>query len=501
MMGSLYTAATGMNGLSRGLQTISNNLANTNTVGYKQSSMLFEDLMSQTINTRSNFNTNISQRGAGVRVSATRTNWEVGGFETGSTVTDMAINGKGFFGVMKDGEVLYTRAGNFRFDNQGNLMDPTGYQLLARPIVNGVTQSGVEGVKLDTLGDSGIATHPSRATSYLKMASNIGGTANNSEDSANPFFSMIQNWNGQVNPPLGSGDAGYSESVRVYDQNGDAHNLTVRYDYVGTENGSKVYEFTVGMDPTEDGSARAGTAGAGLLMSGTVTFDNTGKISGMTAFTPTGNDPSDLSAWTQAQLVDGIPSFTANFAGSGAQQISLDFGLKLNNGWNSAITSPQAGASNPSAFYETMTGTERDKTSSTANGTKQYSRQQSQDGYPEGSIADLNINSEGVITARYTNGQTQDLYQIVLYRFTSEEGLRREGGNHFSATPESGPADEGLPTEENFGGVVSTFIEQSNVDMAREFTQMIITQRGFQMNSKMVTTSDAMLQKALELKR
>ena len=354
---------------------------------------------------------------------------------------------------------------------------------------------------LETLGANGIGTLAGKATTSISLISNLGGNDDKSTNATNPFFAMAQNWNGQVNPPLGKGDASYSEAVKVYDNEGNPHNLTVRYDYVGTENGSKVYEYTVGMDPTEDGSASAGTKAAGLLMAGTVTFSNTGHITGMTAFTPTGSDPSDLSAWAQAELVDGVPSFTANFAGSTPQSISLDFGLKLNNGWNAAITSPQAGAANPSAFYETMTGTERDKNSSTAFGINSYNRRQAQDGYPEGKISDISINAEGIITAEYSNGQTEDLYQITLYRFISDEGLKREGNNHFSATNESGPADEGLPKDENYGAVVSTHLEQSNVDMAKEFTQMIITQRGFQMNSKMVSTSDAMLQKALELKR
>ena len=94
-----------------------------------------------------------------------------------------------------------------------------------------------------------------------------------------------------------------------------------------------------------------------------------------------------------------------------------------------------------------------------------------------------------------------ELYRIPLYRITSQDGLRREGGNRYSASLESGEAQEGIPGTENFGTLSEYSLEQSNVDYAREFTNMIIVQRGFQMNSKVVTTSDQMLQKALELKR
>jgi flagellar hook protein FlgE len=105
------------------------------------------------------------------------------------------------------------------------------------------------------------------------------------------------------------------------------------------------------------------------------------------------------------------------------------------------------------------------------------------------------------MSGKFSNGQVVDLYQIPLFRFTSEFGLRREGGNHFSATRESGEAQEGTAKTENFGSVAASTLEMSNVDASREFVNMIITQRGFQSQSKVVTTADTMLQKALELKR
>ena len=491
-----------MKGYSQGLQTVSNNLANQNTVGFKSAMMLYGDMTSQDVATRSNGITNWSQRGCGVNIMENRVNHTQGAFELGSTVTDLAINGGGYFGVEKDGVMHYTRAGNFRFDKQGNLLDPNDWGLMGRPIKDGVTGTQSEPIRLDLSEGSALATNKPKATSRIEIFSHLGGMSDSTTNSANPFFSLASKWDGTINPPLGAGDAGFNEPITVYDDTGKAHNLTVRYDYVGMQNGVKVYEYVVGMDPSEDGSAAAGTKAAGLLMSGTMSFSNTGKMVGMTAFTPTGSDPSDLDAWAQAQLVGGTPSFTANFAGSTSPQtISLDFGLSMDGGWDPAITSPAVGASNPDAFYAKTNGSTVKKSSTDSYGTLPVSSNQSQDGYGVGNLSDLVINDKGVVQARYSNGQTEDLYQIVLYRFTSQDGLRHEGMNHYSATPESGPADEGLPTVENFGKVVSNQIEQSNVDTAREMTHMIITQRAFQMNSKVVTTSDQLLQKALELKR
>ena len=124
-----------------------------------------------------------------------------------------------------------------------------------------------------------------------------------------------------------------------------------------------------------------------------------------------------------------------------------------------------------------------------------------QDGYAEGTLSTIGINPDGTVVGRYSNGQGQNLWQIPVCRFTSEDGLRREGSNLFSATEEAGQMEMGVAGTENYGTVNAYNVENSNVDMATEMVNMIITQRGFQSNSKVVTTADQMLQKAMELKR
>lgn len=502
MMSSLYIGATGMKGLGEGMQVITDNLANENTVGFKYSMMLYQNLMSEGVSTPSNFNTNMSQCGMGLSIMDARVAfYKQGAFESSNTVTDIGINGTGFFGVMKGNQMHYTRAGNFRFDKEGNLLDPNDYALMARPIVNGVVQGGAEPVKLDFSSDSSIMVNPGKATGGIHLASNLGGVRDMSENAANPMFAMTARWNGTNSNPLGGGEYGYTDPLTVYDANGDPHTLNVYYDYVGERNGMKIYEYAVGMDPAADGSANGGTRAAGLLMSGTITFSSNGHIAGMTAFTPTGSDPSDLSAWTPANLnADGVPEFTATFAGAPAQTMSLNLGLKM-PAWPAGMTNPAQAAANPEIFSSPIDGATREQYSFTAQGNSTVNTWMNQDGYPVGDLQNLAINQEGVIQAQFSNGQTVDLYKISMYRFISQEGLRAEGNNHYSATMESGAAQEGFAKEENFGSIYSNNLEMSNVDMATEFTNLIITQRGFQINSKVVTTSDTMLQKALELKR
>ena len=256
------------------------------------------------------------------------------------------------------------------------------------------------------------------------------------------------------------------------------------------------------LDPSEDASSLTGTRAAGLLMAGTLTFSSTGALDNLTAFLPPASgDSLNLQAWTPASLRDGNPVFSVSPLDGNPLSISLNMGLALSGSATSGLDSAAAAATRPEAIYTPNTTATRRLNASAAYGTSAASILQQSDGFAEGFLYSTLVSAEGILQGRYSNGQTRDLYRIPLYRFTSQDGLRREGDNRFSASRESGPAHEGAAGTENFGTLSQYSLELSNVDYAREFTTMIITQRGFQMNSKVVTTSDQMLQKALELKR
>ena len=125
----------------------------------------------------------------------------------------------------------------------------------------------------------------------------------------------------------------------------------------------------------------------------------------------------------------------------------------------------------------------------------------SQNGYKDGVLSNYQINNDGKVYGNFSNGQSAELWQIPLARFTSDDGLNRSGDNLFAATNEAGAIDVGAAGSENYGTISSQYIEQSNVDVAKEMVTMIITQRGFQSNSKVVTTSDEMLKTAINLKQ
>lgn len=504
MMSSLYIGATGLKSHSKGMSVITDNLANVNTVAYKQMSMQYSDLMSQYLTTPSNTMTNISQKGMGAVPGSIRTLFVQGGFEKGATATDIGINGIGFFAVTNGTATHYTRAGNFRFDKSGALLDPSGWNLMGRAIDGGVESTTVMPVKLD-LSVNGHGYMAPQATTKVSVGAHLGGLEDKMQNTANPFFAMASAYNGESSTPLGSGQYGYGEPIQFYDSSGILRQGTIYYDKAGESGGLTSVEYVVAMNPSEDGSALADTKAAGLLMAGTLTFSSNGQIAGMTAFyPPSSGDPSDLSAWTPAAMKDGQPVLNIQPAGAAAQSVTLDMGFKFTGGGASASAGAGSAAelaADSSKVYRNETAKELSGNASDMYGTSVGSFYANRDGYAPGELLEVTVTEDGILRGRYSNGQTEDLFRITLYRFTSQDGLRNEGNNHYSATKESGAAEEGIPGDENFGTLAEWSLEQSNVDYAREFSLMIVTQRGFQMNSKVITTTDTMLQKALELKR
>ena len=307
------------------------------------------------------------------------------------------------------------------------------------------------------------------------------------------------------------------------------------------------------------------TKAAGIVMKGTMTFNAAGQLVNQTAYSFMGNteydspikdangkvigynmpnnDPTDPTSWQPTAVSNnGIPVFTANFTGQplansvrqktadgtrDAQNylIELDFGFKcvgsLTDPWG--IGGPVSAGTRTASIRDAMvldvdptdpnTRPDYQKLSNMGkNGQKQSNAisnvgdnnntlMASQNGYASGSLTSTTVDQDGVLYGVYSNGVTLPLYQLTLYDFVDPQGLRREGGNLFSATMKSGNPQIGAARQGGMGSINSYSIEQSNVDMAREFVQMITTQRGFQANSKGITTVDQMLEQVIQMKR
>lgn len=519
MMTALYSGATGMKAHDSGMSSISNNIANVNTIGFKQQYALFQDLFSQDLPAGAAAGQTMNQLGLGATMAANRTVFTEGAFEPGSEVTDLAITGKGYFQVSDGHDSFYTRAGNFRFDKEGWLRTPAGMSVTGMPMTNGTVSGAVAPIRIDP-NDPTVSSSPAKATeaisASLLMPASLKNSANNAE---NPYFSMVRNWNGAVTngepyvpgsdygPAMRDGSYANKQTLKVMDAEGKSREVTLYLDGTGQDTGAGVtYEYLLATDPSET-IAEGGvpTRDSGMLMAGTITFGTNGSIADMTAFTPTGTDNPEnrLEKWVPATLKDGKPQFTANFADTGQQTVAMDFGLSSATGQWAGMPANAAQVGTDRNLLGGMADATRAEkfsvTSATASGVSVADYKQ--DGFAEGHYSNMEVTADGIVRMNFTNSKSVDLYTIPLFRFTSDDGLRREGGNLYAATPDSGEVFQGVPGTNNFGSLQSSQLESSNVDMSREMVSLIVMQRGFQMNSKSITTADQLLQKAMELKR
>lgn len=547
---SMWTGVSGLLAHGERMNVLGNNIANVNTVGFKSSRMYFEDFFNQEIATTAADN---SQVGRGVSVAAVFGDFSQGALETTNEATDLAIGGEGFFCVRVPGEetVYYTRAGNFRFNLEGYLVDPHGYVVQGREIIEQQSTPPSGAVTTQAAATTNVGTGVPRDiyvppegieanhTSHVDMMTNLeNGALDHSVSATDPFFSMFQNWDYLTNPDgigLTDNEYAYQNTIRVYDEAGASHDLTVYYDPVTMSNtgGVRYWEYMVTIDPAEDmrtinGQTMLGNSNAGIMMIGSLTFSSSGQLRDMTAYTLLSNAAGNLrnlNNWAPTQFRNGYPIFAANFTGYSnsnfvvpgldtnlqgphgqeAPPIEMNFGISSVTGaWTNATAASTAAdiGLDPTQLpsygvgdinYETLS-----TTSYASASTTQY---QAQDGYTSGFLQSVSIDRNGILSGRFSNGVTRELWEISLALFQNETGLTRMGGNLFAQSMESGEPFTGPANTNGRGSIASSSLEQSNVDLAREFVDMIATQRGFSANGKVITTTDQMLAEVIMLKR
>jgi len=552
---SMYAGVSGLKAHGEKMGVVGNNIANVNTIGFKGARMYFEDVISQDIPTAAG----IGQVGRGVGIGAIYADFKQGSLETTGEATDLAIGGNGFFIVKKKNEdtQYYTRAGNFRFDKDGYLTDPNGLVLQGWAVERTNPALAVSGAMIDPTHVRIVGTptdirmdsfqSPPQETTNVSVIANLNSAEpSRTQDPAHPLTSLYGVWDGQANPPLTEAQYSYQSTIKVFDENGTAHDLTVYFDQVDVSDagGKKVWEYIVTVPPGEDGRTDLLTSTArGVLMMGTMTFGAAGEMENMTAYTLkdpavtpwADSDPADRANWTLADFSQsGYPVMTANFLGKpglsytdspqnadniGPSLIELNLGMKNNPGagWNPPAGSavdlgittldPITGdpvpvtGSDISTMVPKMADGRPQASATTSFNTGSATLFQTQDGYAAGLLLGITVDRDGVLSGRYSNGQIEELFVVTLADFNNRWGLRREGSNLFQETRDSGAAITNRPNTAGKGSITSNAIEQSNVDLADEFVQMITTQRGFQANGKIVTTVDTMLGEVINLKR
>lgn len=464
---SLFSGISGLTNLGNAMQIVGDNIANVNTVGFKGSSFTFQDLLSQSISTLSG----TAQVGRGTALGDIYANFEQGSFESTSNATDLAIGGDGFFVLNEEGtdSLYYSRAGSFSFDENGYLTNPDGLVVQGWELdENGDDVGSITDIVLTSF------TSAPEETDEVEVIVNLNADGNDNTTGSDDALSNI--WDGTAESPIGENSYEYQTTLLVYDSLGSTHEVTIYFDKTATDNS---YEFVVTCSPDED--ARTGASGntwAGLLAEGLINFDSAGAVTDIDMNTI---DPSDGSATTldeATDLTDGYFTFQPEFSSGNALDVQLNFGTYYDGtSWVNGSLSTTQYASASSTTYE------------------------SANGYGAGDLESVTVDVDGVITGSYSNGQLIPLYRVALAKFQNTQGLFKEGGNLYSETRESGSAITSKPGTNGLGSISASSLEQSNVDIADELVKMITTQRGFQANSKIITTTDTMLETLINIKR
>ncbi|MGB5157840.1 flagellar hook protein FlgE [Desulfobacterium sp. N47] len=473
----LFSGISGLNALGNAMTVIGDNIANVNTVGFKESRVTFQDVLSQTVATTAGS----AQVGRGTSLADISSSFSQGSFESTDSSTDLAIGGAGFFMVRDPGTSnndYYTRAGEFRFDKDGNFVNPSDY------IVQGWKLDEATGQDQGTITDitlSSFTSSPSE-TSSLSMIMNLDSSSTNNSIGANTALSALWNGSDASGEYIADTDYSYQTTLKVYDSLGSTHDVSIYFDK-GETAADPVWEYIVTVNPSEDLRTITDATQQGLLARGTIEFNGTsGDISGgvnsITCSLSDGAGGWTALANTDATANGGYFTFAPEFIAGSPMNVKLDFGTRFNGSeWaNDALSTTQYASASTTVF-------------------------QSADGYGAGDLQAISVATDGVITGQYSNGQVLPLYRVALAKFQNEQGLYKVGGNLFSQTRLSGEPITGKPGGNGLGSLSPNSLEQSNVDLATEFVRMITTQRGYQANSKIITTIDQMLSELINLKR
>jgi flagellar hook protein FlgE len=422
MMRSMFAAISGLKNHQTFMDVVGNNIANVNTTGFKQSRVTFQDILSQTVRGASGpqggrGGVNPEQVGLGTMISGIDTIQTQGTLQSTGKLTDMAIQGDGYF-VMSDGkQAMYSRDGAFDLGIDGTLVNPS----------NGLH---VQGWMPDPVTGETNTAQPPRNIS-IPIGAGMTGKASTG-------LTVTGNLDANSTPSAASP---YTLSTTVYDSLGNAIPVMLNF----SKNSLNQWNVSASLPtPTPNGET------ATIAAPSSVIFDANGKVAG-----------PPLAAATNGTmtLTLGLP----NGAGT-PQTITLDLSQMTQ-----LASAPSSLASNT-------------------------------DGASAGTLTSFSVGQGGDITGIYSNGYKAPLGQLALASFANPDGLTKAGGNLFASSANSGTAQIGVPDNGGRGTIATGFLEGSNVDLAQQFTNMIMAERGFQANSRVITTSDEILQDLVNIK-
>ncbi|MBO4318934.1 MAG: flagellar hook protein FlgE [Treponema sp.] len=460
MMRSLYSGVSGLQNHQTRMDVIGNNISNVNTYGFKKGRVDFQDMISQQISGASRpgeevGGVNPKEVGLGMSIASIDTIFTQGTLQSTGVSTDIAIQGNGFF-VLKDGEeTFYTRAGVFGVDANGTLVNPG----------NGLRVQGwmadAEGFVQTSASTTDLVIpvgqkDPARATETVRYLCNLDKNMPIIPD--NPTEEQIRQGTWQT-------------EIDIYDSYGNKHQLQMNFQKVRDNPNQWTVSITVDPAAEVPTETRAGlNTTDGMSNVYTLNFDNMGALASVV---DSAGNVSNTEGNIVLQASYNVPDSNPDAQGNPYRQtFNLDLGTI-------------------GSFENTIT---QDASKST---TKAYF----QDGYTLGYLDNFSIDQNGIITGVYSNGSTRTIGQIAMASFVNQGGLEKKGDNTYAESINSGMANIGEARTAGKGSFKAGTLEMSNVDLAEQLTDMIVTQRGFESNAKTIQTGDSMLETIINLKR
>lgn len=445
----------GLNAAQADLKVTGNNIANVSTVGFKQSRAEFADVYAT-----SKFGSATTAIGSGVSLAATAQQFTQGNIIFTENNLDMGITGDGFF-TMDDvsGNRVYTRNGQFKVDRDGYIVDNTSSNLKGYgvdPLTNNINTGTI--VDLQII-NTNIAPNP---TSTSALIANIDAAE---PIPANPFTINAQ---GTVDP--------------------NSYNHTTSFtsfDSLGNSMLTSLFFRKIGPDPT----------GAGIEWQvGIKQVDANGNIfQNMAApvnVPPLAGDPEILQVGTLESAI---------FSNNGTLDPVASDGTNGVFNYTFDLASPTNPVMTPAGGVLQVQSIDIDLNSLTQYGADFGVTDLTQNGYTSGQLSGIDIDESGIITARFTNGQSSNLGQVFLTNFTNNQGLSQLGDNYWGETFASGAGIQNVPGSGNAGLINSGALEDSNVDLTGQLINLITAQRNFQANAKTITTADTITQTLIQI--
>lgn len=549
---ALFTGVSGLNINGTGLSVVGDNIANTNTTGFKGSRAAFGDILSSSLGGGSSF-----QIGRGAALQAVQTNFTQGTLETTSNPLDLAIEGDGFFIVRdQNGAQFYTRAGQFKLDKSGDIVNPEGLRLQGY-----LSQQG--GV-LGTINVSSLNS-PANDTSAITISANLSSGTHIKRLAPSTENFYIDNTNQTIVYDEVAGGAGIvttiapgsytgaqlanqikialeaaavgktntntytvnyvpaSNTFSIQNDLGGSHTINFRWDNVQTTaehvlgfSSTALDAVAVGATLPSDFAAigfdPAQATNTSDFSTSITTYDSLGNSHLITVYFRKTGESTVITGGGTGNRWDWYAVVPSTDATSGVSTVAAHGSLEFDT-TGKLVSDSQgindfdfAGGVTQSQLISFNFGTSLGEGGSGLDGTTQFGTPnsvlfQSQDGYTAGSLQSLIVAQNGAMTGVFTNGQTQKVADVALARFIAPTELTKSGRNLFTESNGSGVPIIGTAGTSGRGRIFANSLEASNVDLADEFVKMIAMQRGFQANTKVISATDELLTELGNIKR